>query len=116
MTPDCNATAWTPLCLSLLSALTRLPIGAAPRAVGTFIKVVEIVVGPDRMTRNVQSIVISQLGKSVGTLAKRDSALGEGLRSRVAMALATGTVEGDTFNDGYLAAQQETRQGVQTAS
>jgi hypothetical protein len=103
MAPGLNAMGQDPLCYSLLVALRQLPLGAAPRAVSTFLKVVEIVVGPDRMTRPEQKKAIGQLGKVIGRIARRDLKAGEHFRSKVATALAQGTEDGDTFNDAYLA-------------
>jgi len=59
MAPSLSAMGQDPLCYSLLMALKRLPLEAAPRAVGTFLKVIEIVVGPDRMTRPEQKKAIA---------------------------------------------------------
>lgn len=113
MAPGLNALGSNSLCYSLLIALRQLPFDAAPRAVGTFLKVVEIVTGPDRMTRPEQKKAIGQLGKMIGAIARRNLAVGEHFRSKVATALAPGTEDGDTFNDAYLEALRETSSRTQ---
>lgn len=108
MAPDLNALGWDALCFSLLIALRQLPLGAAPRAVRTFLKVVEIVVGPERMTRPEQKKAIGQLGKVIGKTTRRGLTAGEHFRSKVATALVQGTEDGDTFNDAYFEVLRET--------
>lgn len=108
MAPGFKELGWDPLCFSLLMALRQLPLAAAPRAVGTFLKVIEIVAGSNRTTRLEQKSAIGQLGKAIGTVARKELAVGEGFRSKVATALAQGTEDGDTFNDAYLAVLHET--------
>jgi hypothetical protein len=69
--------------------------------------VVEIVVGPERMTRSEQKKAISQLGKVIGTIARRDLTAGEHFSSKVGTTLAQGTEDGETFNDAYLEVLRE---------
>jgi hypothetical protein len=109
MAPGFNALGWDPLCFSLLIALRQLDFGAAPRAISTFLEVVEIVEGQEHMKRPEQKKAIDQLGKVTGRIAVRNPATGEHFRSKVATAFAQGTEDGDTFNDAYLAVLRETK-------
>jgi hypothetical protein len=108
MVSSLGATGQDPLHYSLLLALGRLPFDAAPRAIGTFLKTIEIVVGPKRMTRQHQKSAITRLGKVTAALARRNFAVAEQLRRKVAIALPQGTEDGDIFNDAYLEVLRET--------
>jgi tetratricopeptide (TPR) repeat protein len=112
MVSSLGATGQDPLHYSLLLALGRLPFDAAPRAIGTFLKTIEIVVGPKRMTRQHQKSAITRLGKVTAALARRNFAVAEQLRRKVAIALPQGTEDGDIFNDAYLEVLRETSKEV----
>jgi tetratricopeptide (TPR) repeat protein len=99
--PSVNALGWGLLSYSLMMALENLPVGAETRAVRTMLKVVEVDAGQARMTRDLQEEMIQNLGASIGSLAKKNLTVGERLRAKVTVALASGTREGDVFSSAY---------------
>ena len=100
---------WDLLCYSLLLALQQLPSHVSARAVGTFLKVVELSAGHNLMTRATQVAALVRLGSCAGSLACRDVTLGEKLRAKIAVGLVPGTSDGDVFADAYLSTLRDKR-------
>jgi len=105
--PGTNAEGWGFPCWSLLMALKQLPHTAASRALSAFLMMVEAVVGADRMIDREQKKAIVVLGTKTGDLMRRNSQIGNELRSKIEVALPAGTADGDTFVGAYLDALRE---------
>ncbi len=88
------------LCLSLMFAVQNSPPEVARRLVRTMLKVVEI--AETKMSTQKQDEALRALGRSVGSLAKRNVQVGEQIRAKVTLALPSGTHDGEVFEAAYV--------------
>lgn len=97
-----ESSAWGLLCYPVLLVMSATPNDFGGRLIGVLQRAASAIAG-ERMSVTIEGEVATELGVVVALLAKQDRVTGEELLRKLLLAMPSGTADGDSCMEGYMA-------------